>query len=380
MNAIEDTVISLCRCVVNNLPIDASLLENTDLDALYQLCRYHSVTSLVCYGLESVGIRDTAFVQAKEKSIRKNLLLDAERKRILQFMDEQKIWNMPLKGIWLKELYPRVGMRQMSDNDILFNADKRSEVSEFMKKSGYHNLNTMEVNLHCDEWVKEPLYNFEMHFSLFSMGGNDVFYHYYKDVFSKLIRVSESGYTYRFTDEDYYIYLTAHAFKHYDYGGIGIRTLIDNYVYLKSKEKELDWDYISAELQKLHIAGFEQRLRTTSQHVFSPDPISNPETEEMLDYMFQSGTYGNVSNVIQREFKMLNARNKKEYLVRRIFPNMNFYRKNFPVAARYPVLIPFAWLFRLVRAPFKRRESICKELKILQKMDRQTTNNESESD
>lgn len=35
-------------------------------------------------------------------------------------MEQRGIWYLPLKGIILKEFYPSVGMRQMSDNDILF--------------------------------------------------------------------------------------------------------------------------------------------------------------------------------------------------------------------------------------------------------------------
>lgn len=44
---------------------------------------------------------------------------------------------MPLKGVILKELYPKIGMRQMSDNDILFDETYRKDVVRFMKNKGY---------------------------------------------------------------------------------------------------------------------------------------------------------------------------------------------------------------------------------------------------
>ena len=72
---------------------------------------------------------------------------------------------MPLKGVILKELYPKIGMRQMSDNDILFDETYRKDVVRFMKNKGYHLKSG--INAHCDEWVKEPVYNFEMHLNLF---------------------------------------------------------------------------------------------------------------------------------------------------------------------------------------------------------------------
>ena len=52
--------------------------------------------------------------------MRKALLFDAERKGILDFMEQRGIWYLPLKGVVLKDYYPAVGMRQMSDNDILY--------------------------------------------------------------------------------------------------------------------------------------------------------------------------------------------------------------------------------------------------------------------
>lgn len=37
---------------------------------------------------------------------------------------------MPLKGILLKEMYPKIGMLQMADNDILYDKQYRKETSQ----------------------------------------------------------------------------------------------------------------------------------------------------------------------------------------------------------------------------------------------------------
>ena len=41
---------------------------------------------------------------------------------------------MPLKGSVIKDLYPRMGMRQMSDNDILFDAERTKDVRTIIIK------------------------------------------------------------------------------------------------------------------------------------------------------------------------------------------------------------------------------------------------------
>ena len=79
-------------------------------------------TGNTAYVLESAGIYNDKFRTAKEKASRKNIFLDAGRKKLFSFCEENGIWYMPLKGSVLKELYPDFSMRQMADNDILFDA------------------------------------------------------------------------------------------------------------------------------------------------------------------------------------------------------------------------------------------------------------------
>lgn len=367
MNNIEAATLYLCRCVLNSTSADASELSDIDLDSLYKFCEYHSVTAMICYALESAGIKHQQFLQAKEKAIRKNLLLDTERKRIQKFLNEEHIWNMPLKGVVLKELYPRLGMRQMSDNDILFDAEKRSEVSAFMKKSGYELLNASD--LYCKEWLKKPVYNFEMHFALFAPGGNAAFYKYYKDIFSKLIRIDNDGYEYKFSDEDFYLYTLAHAYKHYCIVGSGIRTLIDFYVYLTKKGDQLDWEYISAELEKLGLTDYEALMRNTALHTFGSGSELSTKEEEALEYMIGSGTYGTNQNFIKKSAKLLKADNKAEYVFRRIFPNMAFFRKYYPITEKYPFLVPFVWVYRMIHALLHRGDLIKSEVSAIKTID-----------
>lgn len=142
----------LSACAVNETVPDPEYISHLDLQKLFELCQYHSLTALVCTALESAGIYDKKFMEVRAKAIRKNMLLDAEREKICRFLEQNDIWYMPLKGVILKEFYPQIGMRQMSDNDILFDESYRKEVMQFMKNRGYH----LKGNngKHCDEFLK----------------------------------------------------------------------------------------------------------------------------------------------------------------------------------------------------------------------------------
>ena len=54
------------------------------------------------------------------KSLRKVLALEADKTALLRQMEEQNIWYMPLKGAVLKEDYPRLGVREMSDYPFFY--------------------------------------------------------------------------------------------------------------------------------------------------------------------------------------------------------------------------------------------------------------------
>lgn len=356
----------LSACAVNRIKPDSDYITHVDLDKLFQMCQYHSLTAIVCTVLESAGVSDKKFMEVKAKAIRKNLLLDTERKKICDFLEQNGIWYMLLKGAILKDMYPQFGMRQMSDNDILFDAYYRNNLIDFMRKRGYHLKG--DNGAHCDEWLKEPVYNFEMHLNLFVKSRED-FYHYYKNVKERLVKTNGKKYEYRFSDEDFYIYMTAHAYKHYSTGGTGLRSLLDYYVYLKQKEKQLDWKYIIRELEKLKISEFEVQIRNTAQKAFLLDSELTEKEREMVEFMLFSGTYGTQTNVIKSRIRKMNVKNRKLYLLKRLFPDIEFYRTYYPTAANYPILIPFAWCHRIIRGLTVRRKNFKKELSTIIKID-----------
>ena len=71
---------------------------------------------------------DSDFHQAYNKAVRKNVILDVERTAIFEEFERKGIWYMPLKGSILKELYPENGMREMADNDVLYDAKNNEKL------------------------------------------------------------------------------------------------------------------------------------------------------------------------------------------------------------------------------------------------------------
>ena len=130
-------MIYLTACAINGKTPRQERIDKLDLPNLFEVCQKHILTACTAYALESAGVKDHDFTQAKEKAVRKNILLDVERGNILRKLEAEKIWYMPLKGSILKDWYPKLGMRQMSDNDILFDINHRNDVRKIMQQFGF---------------------------------------------------------------------------------------------------------------------------------------------------------------------------------------------------------------------------------------------------
>lgn len=368
MNAVYKDLIYLAYCSLNGVIPDKERNENINLEQLYAASKSLTMVSLIAFALESAGIHDNRFYKAKEKAMRKNLFLDTERRKLFAFCEDKGIWYMALKGSILKDLYPEYGMRQMSDNDILFDVTYRKDIKKYFESLGYE-IVSYGKKIH-DVYKKPPVLNFEMHNELFGYLHNPVWVDYYSNVKDRLIKDSDNKYGYHFSDDDFYIYITTHEYKHYSNRGTGLRSLVDRYVFIKNKE--LNWNYIESECNKLGIAEYENESRQLSLKLFenNPDSVEFTDAElKMLSYYLNSGTYGTLENRVNKAVDEKNG-NKAKYLLSRIFPPKSFYGIYFPPSKKYPVLIPFLWIHRMMKGIFTKSKSIKAELKHLKKMDK----------
>ena len=364
------TFLYLLMCGVEGKPPSSELLREMNMEDVYQISVYHTLSAMTYMVLEKgqdilEGEVFKNWKKEKDTAIRNNILLDRERERIFAFMEEQGIWHMPLKGIILKEMYPAFGMRQMADNDILYDSNFQKPLCIWMKEQGYKVISCGRGN--HDVYEKKPVYNYEMHTALYGGEHNPVWITYYENIKEKLIADKKKKYSFHFTDEDFYIYIITHIYKHFAGSGTGIRSLLDVYIYLQAKEAIMNWDYINEELKKVQVSDFEGKVRHLSQKVFSKElqKLTKKE-EELLKYFLYSGTYGTLENHVQHRLDQFET-DKKGYIIKRLVPDEEFYKNYVPFVYEHKWSRPFFIIFRLVRGLFRKDRRIMKEIKALKK-------------
>lgn len=398
--------------------------QSVSWERVFALAESNSVASTAWYGVRNDPSLPPDLAKAwgsrADVALFRLLRFDAEREAVCARMEQEGLSYLPLKGILVARYYPLPGMRAMADNDILYGfveADpaggyricgkdeaaqeatvKRAMgvMSRIMARRGFSCEHLGEGN--HDSFYRKPHYNFEMHRRLMAAGSPLA--DYYANPWKRAVRDPEAGdHAFRFSDEDEYLYLLAHAWKHYDGAGCGIRFLVDLCVFMRAKGESLDWGYVRSELSLMQMEEFERWARELALAAFGDSSpsfapvlsgsasaasrLSTVQQERML-FLLGCGTYGNLRVLMRHRLDKLSAerdrgkaasrvplRLKARYLWRRAFPGPEHRAQFSPAFAEHPALMPLFPFYRLGKAVRKLAtdpKKIVDELKMLKRL------------
>ena len=354
--------IRLISLYLNKKSGDDFTIDEKEYSFFLKVSKKHSLTAFFYKSL-----LDTKVSVSKEQlkgleeyyfaNIRKDVMFEKERNELFSYLNNNQIDFLPLKGLILKHFYLDPYTREFADNDILFGSHDEL-IKKYFVNRGYEVEVYRKTN--HDVYLKKPFYNFEMHRALFSEREDIPKFAKYFDNYLKEASIKE-GYEHELNKEQFYIYFTAHTFKHFQHSGCGIRTLIDYYLYLKNNE--LDFNYINEELKKLDLLDFSNMFSALVNKLFNEEPLNNEEEETLL-YIASSGTYGTLEHSVSVG---VNKKGKFRYFMSRIFPPLSFYKTYYKWAYYSIILIPVAWLIRFFRVLFKNPKRATKELSLISK-------------
>lgn len=326
---------------------------------------------------DQASLRFQPWKEEHQHTLFRSLHFRKEREKLLADLHEAHIATLCLKGILLENDYPKIGLRFMADNDILYGFLKEDEdglcaydqqeaqklLCTMMKHAGYE-IHTLS-GAH-DSFIKPPFYHFEMHRLLFVK--TSPFYTYYANPWKRAKKVDDL--TYVFSKEDEYLYLLAHSFKHEQTSGFGFRFILDLYAFYQHNPN-LDWAYLHQELQVLQLVEYEEKMRTLTLHLFEQHHCSEEE-EAKIAYFFGCGTYGTAQMRVQKALLQKIQQQKKplykakwHYFWNRVLLSKEDCKEAFPFFYAHPNLRFLLFGPRLVDAWTKRRAYLFAEVKTL---------------
>ena len=355
----------LLACALHNKAADLNMLGEINHAKLYRIAQKHLLGAITCMALEqaqalpSNSEQRKQWLEAKNKAIRKNVLLRNELQALSAELESAHIWHIPLKGSIIQDWYPQFGMREMSDVDVLFDPAFRADVRRLFEKRGYttklYNIN------HEDVYEKQPVYLFEMHISLFGEINEQNLVETFNHFEQYAHNVGDMLYRKELDTNSFYCYFVAHSFMHYSAHGTGLRTLLDFYVVNQQLKNKLDPKRIAHILNSIGAYAFEQELQKLTTGLFGGTQANVLEalSEKQLSLLSQfcdSAAFGNTQHFIDQQLAMLAKENgntgfsiKAKYLIKRLFPNRTWCKERYPLVYKYPVLLPAFWIWRFVR-------------------------------
>ncbi len=335
-------------------------IEEPSYPELLRLGEIHKVTGLLYPGLKKLlPFGDPMMSELKKQTFSaatRDSMRSKELSRIFSACWEEGIPVLPLKGCVIKELYPYPELRFMSDADLLIRKEDGGRMKTLMESLGhcFHKVDAADT----DVFISPYSLNYEIHKGLEGEG----FSPESKAFTGKLMDLAEhaenDSLVLRLPNEEHYVYILCHFIKHFIYGGVGVRQLCD--LYICHSKWEMDPNRLDLLLEELRLREFHNTLKALWEHWFLGGE-GNPLLEELGTYILQSGVFGNEEQ--RSTDRLLANAGEKSYVLARLFPPYRIMKGYFPVVEKLPVLLPFLWVWRAIRAVLFRRGKLTRELK-----------------
>ncbi len=322
------------------------LSQKFDLEEAAKVAKKHGIIPILYYGAYNCGIESNSPLM-QQLFMQTCMNIQFSKKQMFEIgqlckaFDQAEIDYMLLKGAVLKSLYPKQEMRCMGDADILVKPKQYKKITTIMKNLNY---TAMTESDHEYIWDKANIH-IELHKRLIPSYIKD-YYAYYGDGWH--LATVKNGTQYSMSDEDTMIYSFTHFAKHYRDAGIGIRHLLDLWIFKKNKPN-LNEQYIKKELTSLKLYEFYLNVLNTLD-VWFEDRAADEKTDFITEVIFNSGLYGTktayiLSGGVKSSKTTENIKRKKFFSL--IFLPYNNMCQKYRFLKHIPILLPIMWCVRI---------------------------------
>lgn len=348
----------------------ATLSDSLDSAYLYKTAARHQVMGLLMYGCTATGVSDGALQQRLFMASCRNVAISEQQmhelRELFALFEQEGIDYLPLKGTVLKSLYDHPDMRSMGDADVLIRLADRDRIVSILTERGYTLVGETD---HEIVW-RHPSLLLELHKRVVPQRDKK-YYAYFGDGWMGAQPVEGTSHRYKMTDERLLVYLFVHFTKHYAGAGIGIKHMVDLWVYTQ-KTPHLNLSYVEAELDKLALLTFYRNVMHTLQVWFGGAEMTERDAF-ITDVIFQNGVFGSEENSAVARVSQNTAQDAvKNTKLRRVlllaFPPYSSMKYIYPILQQWPILLPVMWPVRILRTLLFRRGKIASEMEGVQNL------------
>lgn len=332
------------------------LPANVDMHTLVNLAIKHSVANIIYEPLSKIGISDRELDNKIQKIYRYGIINDSIQMNYLQRItgafESNGISYCVMKGAVIKNLYPRSDFRQSGDLDIFVPESDRMKAHDVMVEMGFC-VERFNINEADDVYFIDKKIHVELHRILVS--NKTPWQKECQKITDRLILTEGYKYNYKMSDEDYYLYMIAHMAKHMKYSGMGIKMVLDVWIYMREYSDKLNWNILNKRLMACGLDLFEKNVRELCYYWFE-NKDGGELVKKMGHYILISGAFGTSEQLDAYMFaKDAGKTNsvhiaKLTYYLKVFFEPYYLMCKRYPVLIKLPILLPFYWMHRAAKS------------------------------
>lgn len=332
--------------------------EGMTLEGLYAYQNEQDVTNMAYVALQKLGFSAGQLKEFQE-DYKLNMLREARfelgGQQVFDAFEKAEINFLPLKGAILKNYYPNPALRTFTDIDIYVGKDFE-KAEKVLFELGYEKTGFDEHN--DVGYSKKPSLHIELHKELFPDDYD--FEGYFDEPFKHTDLKDGYKYYHLYKTDDFFIHVLCHLYKHFTFGGCGLRQYLD--IYVMTKKMELDMDYIRSELRSFGMEGFLDTTLKLDRFFFDGEKPDD-ELIEIAEFVFNNSTFGNAENRLVLDYDKQNGEKRTlwgniKYFMDRWQLKYSQMIPRYKVLKYLPFLLPFCWIHKLLTALLFRRNAL----------------------
>lgn len=334
-----------------------------DYQKLFDLTNQHQVSALIYNQIYNFDDFPEEIKQRwKRDALKINAFQTRKTMKILQVYRQflkQGLKVLIVKGLVCRSLYPQPDNRQSNDEDLYVRKEESEAVKDILLKN---NFTVISENGDVTTFI-DPVsgLSIELHTALFSLEskayGN--YQRYFDQTFDECIVHRIDGvevYSLEYTQ--HLLFLILHFVKHFFHGGVGIRQVVDIVMYSEAYGDKVDWDRLYDILKDLNIyvlivnlfAMAHDQLEFDYTKIRVPEGIDKSDYQDLFDDIMDAGIFGQSSSerIHSATITLNTISDGKTSVLKSIFPSLKEMQGKYKYLNKYPVLLPFAYLSRIV--------------------------------
>ncbi|MDY3281462.1 nucleotidyltransferase domain-containing protein [Dysosmobacter sp.] len=364
----EQQLLEALRAFLRNGAPEVLLTDDGERQRFWALAAEQKVLPMAAEALSRSGVEIPPEIR---RSAARTAALQFRRAaafaRVYGDLSARGLEPLVVKGAVCRALYPRPELRPSADEDLLCPPEQFPALLEALEQMGFA-VSLLEGDPVAACRQPETGLYLEVHRTLFppdsrAYGGLNRFF---DGAFARSIEVTAEGCVLRtLCPQDHLLYLILHSFKHFLHSGFGIRQVCDICLYAAAYGREIHWPALTASLREVRADVFAAGLLEIGrQHLgvrdFGPaaeawlDSLSGgPDCGDLLADLLSGGVYGGNSEARQHSSRITLAAasggGRSRQVLRTLFPARKDLEGRFPYLKRHPLLLPMAYVQRIVR-------------------------------